>query len=193
MVELLLGLLVFLGVHSTRIFADAWRSAVIERIGPLAWKGLYALLSLLGFWLLIRGWQQVRLEPQVLWTTPVALRHVAALLMLPAMVLWVAAYVPGNRIRARLHHPMVLGTKTWALSHLLANNSLADMLLFGSFLLWSVVLFVVSRRRDRIEQRPVEPGRMLPTVVTVLLGLGLWAALAFWLHAVLIGVRPLGG
>lgn len=193
MVELLLGLLVFLGVHSTRIFADAWRSAVIERIGPLAWKGLYALLSLLGFWLLIRGWQQVRLEPQVLWTTPVALRHVAALLMLPAMVLWVAAYVPGNRIRARLHHPMVLGTKTWALSHLLANNSLADLLLFGSFLLWSVVLFVVSRRRDRIEQRPVEPGRMLPTVVTVLLGLGLWAALAFWLHAVLIGVRPLGG
>lgn len=193
MVELLLGLLVFLGVHSTRIFADAWRSAVIERIGPLAWKGLYALLSLLGFWLLIRGWQQVRLEPQVLWTTPVALRHVAALLMLPAMVLWVAAYVPGNRIRARLHHPMVLGTKTWALSHLLANNSLADLLLFGSFLLWSVVLFVVSRRRDRIEQRPVEPGRMLPTVVTVLLGLGLWAALAFWLHAALIGVRPLGG
>lgn len=193
MVELLLGLLVFLGVHSTRIFADAWRSAVIERIGPLAWKGLYALLSLLGFWLLIRGWQQVRLEPQVLWTTPVALRHVAALLMLPALVLWVAAYVPGNRIRARLHHPMVLGTKTWALSHLLANNSLADLLLFGSFLLWSVVLFVVSRRRDRIEQRPVEPGRMLPTVVTVLLGLGLWAALAFWLHAVLIGVRPLGG
>ena len=193
MVELLLGLLVFLGVHSTRIFADAWRSAVIERIGPLAWKGLYALLSLLGFWLLIRGWQQVRLEPQVLWTTPVALRHVAALLMLPALVLWVAAYVPGNRIRARLHHPMVLGTKTWALSHLLANNSLADLLLFGSFLLWSVVLFVVSRRRDRIEQRPVEPGRMLPTVVTVLLGLGLWAALAFWLHAALIGVRPLGG
>ena len=193
MVELLLGLLVFLGVHSTRIFADAWRSAVIERIGPLAWKGLYALLSLLGFWLLIRGWQQARLEPQVLWTTHVALRHVAALLMLPALVLWVAAYVPGNRIRARLHHPMVLGTKTWALSHLLANNSLADLLLFGSFLLWSVVLFVVSRRRDRIEQRPVEPGRMLPTVVTVLLGLGLWAALAFWLHAVLIGVRPLGG
>lgn len=193
MVELLLGLLVFLGVHSTRIFADGWRSAMIERIGPLGWKGLYALLSLLGFWLLIRGWQQVRLEPQVLWTTPVALRHVAALLMLPASVLWVAAYVPGNGIRARLHHPMVLGTKTWALSHLLANNSLADLLLFGTFLLWSVVLFVASRRRDRREQRPAVAGRMLPTVVTVLLGLGLWAALAFWLHAALIGVRPMGG
>lgn len=193
MVELLLGLMVFLGVHSTRIFADDWRSAMIERIGPLAWKGLYALLSLLGFWLLIRGWQQVRLEPQVLWTTPVALRHVAALLMLPASVLWVAAYVPGNGIRARLHHPMVLGTKTWALSHLLANNSLADLLLFGTFLLWSVVLFVASRRRDRREQRPAVAARVLPTVVTVLLGLGLWAALAFWLHAALIGVRPMGG
>lgn len=192
MSELLLGLLLFLGVHSVRIFADGWRSAMIERMGALAWKGLYALLSLLGFWLLIRGWAQLRLEPQALWTTPVALRHLAAALMLPSFVFWAAAYVPGNRIRARLHHPMVLGTKTWALAHLLANNSVADLLLFGSFLVWSVVLFVASRRRDRREQRPAATGRLAPTVLTVLLGLGLWAAFAFWLHASLIGVRPLG-
>jgi len=193
MLELLLGLLLFLGVHSVRIFADGWRSAMIERKGALAWKGLYALVSLLGFWLLIRGWAQLRLEPQVLWTTPVALRHLAAPLMLLSFVLWVAAYVPGNLIRARLRHPMVLGTKTWALAHLLANNSVADLLLFGSFLVWSVVLFVASRRRDRREQRPAATGRLVPTALTVLLGLGVWAVFAFWLHAALIGVRPMGG
>ena len=193
MLELLLGLFVFLGVHSTRIFADGWRSAMIERIGPGAWKGGYALLSLLGLWLMVQGWQVLRLQPQVLWATPLALRHLAALLMLVSFVLWVAAYVPGNLIRARLHHPMVLGTKTWALAHLLANNSVADLLLFGAFLVWSVLLFVASRRRDRREHRPPASGRMVPTVLAVLLGLGFWAVFAFWLHAALIGVRPLGG
>ena len=113
--------------------------------------------------------------------------------MLLSFVLWVAAYVPGNLIRARLRHPMVLGTKTWALAHLLANNTVADLLLFGSFLVWSVVLFVASRRRDRREQRPAATGRLVPTALTVLLGLGVWAAFAFWLHAALIGVRPMGG
>jgi uncharacterized membrane protein len=193
MLELLLGLLLFLGVHSVRIYADAWRSAMMDRIGPLAWKAAYALASLLGFWLLIRGWGQVRLDPVVLWGTPVALRHLASLLTLVAFVFFVAAYVPGNLIKARLRHPMVLGTKTWALAHLLANNSLADLLLFGTFLVWSVLLFVASRRRDRREQRAPVPGRVGPTVLTLVLGLIAWGAFAFWLHAVLIGVRPLGG
>lgn len=193
MLELLLGLLLFLGVHSVRIYADDWRTATIERIGPLAWKGAYAAASLLGFFLLIRGWGQVRLEPMVLWATPVALRHLASLLTLVAFVFFVAAYVPGNSIKARLRHPMVLGTKTWALAHLLANNTLADLLLFGTFLIWSVLLFVASRRRDRREQLAVVPGRMGPTLLTLALGLITWAAFAFWLHAALIGVRPMGG
>lgn len=193
MLEFLLGLLVFLGVHSVRLYADGWRSALIERIGPLAWKGGYALASVLGFWLLIRGWGQLRLEPVVLWATPVALRHLASVLTLLAFVLLAAAYVPGNAIRARLGHPMVLGTKTWALAHLLANNTLADVLLFGSFLIWSVLLFVASRRRDRREQRAPVAGRVGPTLLTVVLGLLGWAAFAFWLHAALIGVQPFGG
>lgn len=193
MLELLLGLLLFLGVHSVRIYADDWRTAMIERIGPLAWKGAYAAASLLGFFLLIRGWGQVRLEPMVLWATPVALRHLASLLTLVAFIFFVAAYVPGNSIKGRLRHPMVLGTKTWALAHLLANNTLADLLLFGTFLIWSVLLFVASRRRDRREQLAVVPGRMSPTLLTLALGLITWAAFAFWLHAALIGVRPMGG
>ncbi len=193
MLYLLLGLLLFLGVHSSRIFADGWRASIIERIGPMAWKGLYSLASLLGFVLLLWGWGQARLEPQVLWATPVALRHVAALLTLVGFVLLAAAYVPGNLIKARLHHPMVLGVKTWALAHMLANNTVADLLLFGAFLVWAVVLFIVSRRRDRAQQRVEPPGRMGPTVLALGLGVLAWAAFAFWLHAALIGVRPFGG
>jgi uncharacterized membrane protein len=88
---------------------------------------------------------------------------------------------------------MVLATKTWALAHLLANNTMADLLLFGAFLVWAVVLFIVSRRRDRTEQRTYPLGRMGPTVLVLGLGVLAWAAFAFWLHAALIGVRPFGG
>jgi len=192
MFELIFGLLLFLGVHSTRIFADPWRTAMRQRLGPGRWKGLYTLVSLLGLGLLIYGWGQARLEPVVLWQVPRSLKHLAALLTLVAFVFFVAAYVPGNSIKARLHHPMVLGTKAWALAHLVSNNTVADLVLFGAFLAWSTVLFVVSRRRDRLVQAMYQPGRFGPTVLTVAFGVLLWAAFALWLHGFLIGVRPLG-
>lgn len=193
MLELIVGLLIFLGVHSIGIFAEDWRSAMRMRMGALRWKALYSLASLLGLVLLVQGWSQARLEPLVLWSTPTGLKHLAALLTLLAFVLFVAAYVPGNLIKARLHHPMVLGTKAWALAHLLANNTLADLILFGGFLAWSVVLFIVSKRRDRRQAVTYAPGRLGPTGVTLVLGLGAWAAFAFGLHALLVGVRPFGG
>lgn len=193
MLEFALGLVLFLGMHSTRLFAEQWRTQAVERWGPLAWKGVYTAVSLLGLWLLVRGWGQLRLDPLVLWTPPTGLKHAASLLTLLAFVLFVAAYVPGNHLKARLHHPMVLGTKAWALGHLLANNTLADALLFGAFLIWAVALFIVLRRRDRRDQVSHGQGRVGPTVVTVGLGVLGWAAFAFWLHAALVGVRPFGG
>lgn len=193
MLYLLAGLLLFLGVHSTRIFADGWRAQRMERLGPMGWKGLYSALSLAGFALLVWGWGQARLEPVMLWQPPAGLRHAAALLTLLSFVLLTAAYVPGNAIKTRFHHPMVLGVKTWALAHLLSNGSLADVLLFGSFLAWAVLLFIVSRRRDRQEGVVPAPGRLAPTLVTVAVGLLAWALFAFKLHALLIGVRPFGG
>ena len=128
----------------------------------------------------------------MLWNPPVATRHIAALLTLVAFVLLVATYVPGNQIKARLHHPMVLATKVWALAHLLANGSLANLVLFGSFLAWSVLLFANLRRRDRREQTVYAPGTAGATVITVVVGVSAWAAFAFWLHRVLIGVSPFG-
>ncbi len=189
---LIAGLLIFLGVHSTRVFANDWRNQTLARIGEKPFKGIYSLLSLAGFVLLIWGYGQARQQGVMLWNPPVATRHIASLLTLVAFVLLAAAYVPGNQIKAKLHHPMVLGTKVWALAHLLANGSLADVVLFGSFLLWSVVLFTASRKRDRREQTVYPAGTAGKTVVTVVAGIAAWAIFAFWLHRVLIGVSPFG-
>jgi uncharacterized membrane protein len=118
MTLLILGLILFLGMHSVRVFADDWRSAQIRRVGPQAWKGIYSILSLAGFVLLVWGYGEARSAPAVLWTPPTGLRHLAALLTLVAFVLLAAAYVPGTRIKRAVGHPMVAGTKAWALADL---------------------------------------------------------------------------
>jgi uncharacterized membrane protein len=190
MTILLLGLVIFLGVHSTRIVADGWRSAQIARIGPGPWKLGYTVLSLIGFYLLLWGYGAARQAPVVLWTPPVAMRHVAGLLTLIAFVLLAATYVPRNGIKARLHHPMVLSVKLWAFAHLLANGTLADVLLFGSFLAWSVLSFSAARRRDRAAGTRYPAGTMAGTLATVVVGGAAWALFAFRLHGWLIGVQP---
>jgi uncharacterized membrane protein len=189
---LVAGLLLFLGLHSTRVFADDWRKQTRARVGAGRYKGVYSLISLAGFILLVWGYGVARQQPVVLWNPPVAMRHLAALLTLLSFVLLAAAYVPGNQIKARLHHPMVLGVKVWALAHLLANGTLADVLLFGSFLVWAIVLFAASRRRDRREHTVYAQGSAAATGITVVVGVLAWAAFAFWLHRVLIGVAPFG-
>ena len=193
MSALILGLLMFLGMHSARVLAEGWRSQVIERKGAGAWKAMYTLVSLAGFGLIIWGYGQTRMAPQLLWASPPWTRHLAALLMLLALVLLVAAYVPRNGIKARVHHPMVLSVKLWALAHLLANNTLADLLLFGSFLLWSVLDFRSARQRDHVAGTVYAAGSWAGTLATLVIGAALWAVLAFWLHALAFGVRPFGG
>jgi uncharacterized membrane protein len=192
MTMLILGLLLFLGLHSVRIVADGWRARMIGQLGEGAWKGIYALLSFTGLILIVWGYGDARQTPVVLWASPAWTRHGAALLVLAAFVLLAAAYVPGNAIKARLHHPMVLSVKVWAFAHLLANNTLADLLLFGSFLAWAVLDFVSARRRDRAAGTTFAPGRAGPTGVTVAVGVVAWAVFAFWAHGQLFGVRPFG-
>ena len=192
MAYLLAGLLLFLGVHSLRIFADGWRAKQIGRIGLLPWKGLVSVLSLAGFALLVWGWGMARQAPMVLWQPPVGMRHAASLLTLLAFVLLAAAYVPGNAIKTRFHHPMVLGVKTWALAHLLSNGMLADVVLFGAFLVWAVLSFRAARQRDRQAVPAALPSNLPATAVTVLVGVAAWAVFAFWAHGVLVGVRPFG-
>ena len=189
---LIAGLIIFLGLHSVRIVADGWRSRKLAQWGEGAWKGVYSVLSIAGFALIVWGYGQARLATVVLWVPPVATRHIAATLMLLAMILLVAAYVPGNAIKAKLHHPMILGVKTWALAHLLANGNLADVLLFGSFLAWAVADFISSRKRDRAAGTVYPTGKTMPTVITGVLGLAVYGAFVMVLHKWLFGVPVLG-
>jgi uncharacterized membrane protein len=189
---LILGLVLFLGVHSLRIFADGWRSAQVARMGELPWKGAFALFSALGLGLIIWGYGMARADPVVLWLPPAWTRHLAALLTVPAFILLVAAYLPGSRIKAKIGHPMVAGVKIWALAHLLANGNLADVALFGAFLIWAVADFVASRRRDRIAGRSYVAKGWSRDAAVAGVGLLAWAGFAFWGHAWLIGVKPFG-
>jgi len=188
MLVLIAGLVLFLGVHSLRIMAEDWRATQIARQGASAWKLGYTAISLLGFALIVWGYGLARQNPVVLWPALRGMNHLAALLTLVAFVFLAAAHVPRNHIKARLRHPMVLGVKVWALAHLLANNTLADLLLFGSFLVWAVLCFRAARRRP--DAAP-PAGTLVNTVLTVLVGVAAWTAFAFWGHAALIGVRPL--
>ena len=187
---LILGLVLFLGAHSLRIFADGWRARQIARLGEKKWKGLYALTSLIGFALICWGFGLARHHPVLLYTPLPWLVRLNALLTLVAFVLFVAARVPRNGIRARLHHPQVLAVKVWAFGHLLATGMLHDVVLFGAFLLWAVVLFAASRRRDRREGTVYPPGTAKGTIIAIVAGVVGWALFAFWLHALLIGVKP---
>lgn len=192
MVYLILGLVIFIGVHSVRIVAEDWRTGVRARMGENAYKGIYSLLSVVGFILLVWGFGVARETPVIVWLPPVGLRHLASLLTLIAFILLTAAYVPGNSIKARLHHPMVLSVKTWALAHLLANGMLAHVVLFGSLLLWAVFSFRAARQRDRAQGIQYPAGRVVPTLITVVVGAIAWAVFALWLHGLLIGVKPIG-
>jgi uncharacterized membrane protein len=137
MLVFVVGLLLFLGIHSVSIFAPAWRSGMVARIGDKPWKGIYSIASGIGLVLLVVGYGLARRSPVVLYTPPAGLRHLALLVMVPVFPLLFAAYLPG-RIKSAAKHPMLLAVKFWATAHLLANGTLADVLLFGGFLAWAV-------------------------------------------------------
>ena len=187
---LIIGLILFLGVHSVRIVAEPWRTAQIARRGEGAWKGIFTVLSIAGFVLIVWGYGLARQDPVALWAPMLWARHLASLLMLVAFVLLVAAYVPNNGIKSRVHHPMVLAVKVWALAHLLANHTLADVLLFGSFLVWAVFNFRAARARDRANNVSDAPGKMSGTLITLVGGTVVWLVFSMWLHVMLFGVRP---
>lgn len=190
MAWLVLGLILFLGAHSVRIVADPWRLRAMDRLGTNGWKGLYSLVSLAGLALIVWGFAQARQQPVVVWQPAVAFRHLNALFTLAAFILVVAAYVPRNHFKAWLHHPMILGVLLWALGHLLATAMLADVVLFGAFLAWAVLDGLAAVRRDRAAGVAYGRGSVAGTLATLLVGVGAWAAFAFWAHRAWIGVAP---
>jgi uncharacterized membrane protein len=183
-------LALFLGVHSVAIVAPAWREGMIARLGDATWKASFTVVSLVGFVLLVHGYGLARTDPQVLYSTPPFMRHVAALLMLPVFPLLLAAYLPG-RIKAAVRHPMLTATKAWALSHLLVNGTTADVLLFGGFLAWAVADRIAAGKRTVDRRTPGAPSSRWNDWIAVVGGLVLYAVFVGWAHEALIGVMPL--
>lgn len=188
MTVLILGLVLFLATHSIRIVAEDWRARQVARFGEHTWKGLYALVALAGFALMVWGYGLARAGSPMIWSPPLWMRHVTSLLMPVSFVLLAAAYVPGNRIKAAMGHPMVVGVKVWALAHLLSNGRAADVILFGAFLVWAVLDFRAARVRDRASGTRYPAGTLRGDLITVSIGLIATAVFVLFLHAWLIGV-----
>lgn len=191
MLILVAGLALFLAVHSVRIFDGDFRRRFIERRGEGLWKGVYSLISLLGLVLIVWGYGLARQDPVVIWDPPVWTRHLALLLNLVAFILLGAYLAPAGRLKPALGHPMVLAVKVWAFAHLLANGTLADVLLFGSFLVWAIADYANSRRRDRREGIVRIRGPISGDLLAALIGVILWGVLIGGVHQWLIGVSPL--
>ncbi|MEP9376934.1 NnrU family protein [Aquabacter sp. CN5-332] len=185
MAMMLLGLVVFLGIHVVTSLRD-FRATLIGKLGEGAYKGFYSLLAVSGLLLTAYGYALWRAAgPAVLWDPPLALRHLTLLLMVFACIAIVATYVPSH-IRSRLKHPMLVAIKTWALAHLLANGDVASMTLFIAVLAWAVYDRISMKRRN--PPPPVAPKGYGGNVLAVVGGLVLYGVLAFLFHPYVVGV-----
>jgi uncharacterized membrane protein len=194
MLVLILGLVLFLGMHAVTMKRDL-RARLIERLGAGGYKGLYSAVSILGFVLLIYGYGLQRAAGYtVVWEPPVWTRHLALLLNLPIFILLGVGKRP-SWLLSRVKHPMLLAVKIWATAHLLANGDLGSMLLFGGFLAWAVMARISTKRRPEEIARSaamtnVAFGRR--DIIAIVAGLVLYVVFALWLHPLLIGVSVTG-
>ncbi len=186
MALLIIGLVLFLGMHMVRIMAPQLRENMIVKMGDGGWKMLYTVVSILGIVLIVYGYGSYRWEGPVIYQTPFWMGHITVLLMAVSFVLIVSGNIPATGyIKARMKNPMLIGVKVWAIAHLLANGDLASVLLFGSFLAWAVIAVIALKRRGG--ESPVASSAM-PDYLSLAIGLVLWAVFGYWLHAWLIGV-----
>jgi uncharacterized membrane protein len=192
MALLVLGLAIFIAVHSIRSVAAPWRVAQIERFGMPVWRGFFALFSILGIWFIVRGYVLARRYPVPLWLPPPGIAHLTGLLTAIAFVMIAATYVPGNHIKRALGQPFMSGVALWAFAHLLANGTLHAIVLFAALLIWALFKLRADHRRDREAGVVYPQGTLGRDALVVVIGLVAWGLVAFWLHGALIGVRPFG-
>jgi uncharacterized membrane protein len=196
LLPLILGLVLFLGVHVFTMNREA-RARLIARIGEGPYKGLYSLVSAIGLVLIVWGFGHYRASGMIpVWYPPAWTRHVTFLLVLLAFVLLAATYSPSH-IRAVVKHPMISAVILWSLGHLLVRGDLGSMLMFGGFFLWGLLARVAMGRRAAADrQGPAavmgEP-RWGADIGVVVIGVAAYLVMLFWLHPLLIGVPLLPG
>ena len=182
----IIGLILFFTAHSISIVNDAWRDDMVQRLGLRRWRALHGLTSLAGLVLLSWGYGVVRTDPVILYTPPGWLLYANYALMLFVFPLFMASFLPG-RIKTAVKHPVLASVKIWAFAHLLTNGALADVLLFGCFLIWSVAGRISMKYR---RQRPVPglPESPANDLIAVVAGLLIYLLFIMVLHGWLIGV-----
>ncbi|BDX02222.1 hypothetical protein MACH16_09700 [Marinomonas pontica] len=192
MLILVIGLVVFFCLHSVRLVAPHWRETIMQQHGAMRWKMRFGMITLLSTAFIVMGYLQMRVEPVWLWFPPVWTRHLAGLLVLVALFFAGSALVPNTTMKKKIGYPMLIAVKIWAFAHLISNGSLADVMVFGSFLVWSIVSFAVYRRRDRKAGviRDFESGVQYD-LAAFAFAMVSWFAIAFYLHQAIIGVSPL--
>ena len=191
MALLILGIVLFLGIHLVRVVAPGLRTSMIASLGESGWKIAYSVASIVTLAILIYGFGQAR-DVTPIWSPPFWMSHITILLMLFAMICLVASLLPAGHIAVRTKHPMVLSVKIWALAHLLSNGDGAAILLFAAFLAWGVILRISLKRRERageITLRPFVSAKY--DLYAIIIGVIVWALIIWKLHAWIIGVSPL--
>jgi len=191
MALLILGIVLFLGLHLIRVVAPGLRASLIASLGEVGWKIAYSIASIVALIVLIYGFGQAR-DMTPVWSPPFWMSHITILLMLFALICLVASLLPAGHIAVRTKHPMVLSVKIWALAHLLSNGDGAAILLFAAFLAWGVILRISLKRRERageITLRPFVSAKY--DLYAIVIGVVVWALIIWKLHAWIIGVSPL--
>jgi uncharacterized membrane protein len=189
---LLLGLLLFLGIHSVRIFAPDWRRARIASMGLNKWKGLYSAASLVGLVLIVWGYALARPEAALVYEPPVWMKHVTLTLMLFAFVFWAVSQLPAGRIKAWVRHPLLLAVKIWAVAHLLANGDAASLTLFLGIIAWAVIDRISIKRREAAGERAeIVAGPVTNDLIAVAVGVAVYGLFVWKAHEWLFGVSPM--
>lgn len=193
MMLLIVGLVAFFTIHLIPTNREL-RNGLVERFGDGGYKAFFSIASLIGLILIIYGYGKMQdylgSKNPVLWIAPTWISHLALLLMIPAFIALVAAFIPSH-IGAVLKHPMLVAVKIWALAHLLANGDVASLVLFSSFLSYAVYDRISLKRRGD-PGRSSEGATYLNDAIVVGLGLTLYILMAFYGHPHLIGVPVVG-
>lgn len=189
MLLLILGLSIFIAIHLLPTSPDLHRG-LTRRLGEGPYKGLFSLVALLGFALIVYGYHKVQVHPgknPQIWTPPAWGRHATMALMLPVFPLLIATYLPG-RLALLVRHPMITAVKFWALAHLLVRGDAASVLLFLGLLAWAVYDRISLKGREVAGLVTPRGGPVTNDVVAIVAGLALYYAFAKWGHPLLVGV-----
>lgn len=185
MFSLILGIVLFFGIHSISIIALEYREKFVA-MNEKAYKAVYALVSFLGLYLIVTGYASLRENPNIVYFGVQSLRPLVSILMLFGFILFWAPYFPG-KIKAITKNPQLIAVVLWAFSHLLVNGRIADLMLFGSFFVWAVIDLVSMKKR---QQRVVTPlkASWVNDVIAIVIGSVVYGLFVKFLHASLIGI-----